>query len=74
MLGRIRVGAGGEPDVVGVIGATGIDLGAVDDPFVAVLDRRGLERGQIGAGIRLGVANGKMALATLQVFTLYVVP
>jgi hypothetical protein len=49
VLGGVGIGAGGQPDVVGVAGEGGEDLLAVDHPLVAVLDRLGGERGQVGA-------------------------
>ena len=53
---------GGQPDVVGVAGQRREDLLAVDDPLVAVLDGGGLQRGQVGAGRGLGVADGGVQL------------
>lgn len=58
MLGSFRVGADGQPDKVRMTGPGGVDLVAVNDPLVAVEDRLRPERGQVGAGSRLGVADG----------------
>jgi hypothetical protein len=63
VLGRIGVGAGGQPDVVGVAGQRRVDLLAVDDPLVAVLDGGGAQRRQVGPGRGLGVADRRMQLA-----------
>ena len=48
-LAHVGIGAGGQPDVVGVAGQAGEDLGAVDDVLVAVAHRPGGQRGQVGA-------------------------
>jgi hypothetical protein len=63
MPGRIGVGAAGQPLVAAVLGAGVPDLGAVDHPRVAVQRRRGAERRQVAARIRLGVADGELDLA-----------
>ena len=63
MLGRVGVGAGGQPDVVGLVGAAGEDLVPVDGPFVPVQHGPGAQRGQVGAGTGLGVADGEVDLA-----------
>ena len=36
VLGRFGVGATGQPDVVRLVGTRGVDLVAVDDPFIAI--------------------------------------
>ena len=56
MLRRIGVGADEREDPVGAVGVGRIDLLAVDEPLVAVADRARLQRGEVGAGARLGVA------------------
>ena len=61
--GGVGVGSGGQPDVVGGGGEGGEDLLAVHDVLVAVPDRSGLERGQVGARAGLGVADGEVELA-----------
>ena len=53
VLGHVGVGPGQQEDVVGVLGLGGPDLLAVDDPLVSVELGPRLERGQVGAGIRL---------------------
>ena len=63
VLGGVGVGAGEEVDVVGVVGAGGPDLLAVDDEVVAVLLGAGLERGEVGSGVGLGEALTPAALA-----------
>src|SRR5262249_15245150 len=63
VLLRVRVGAGGEPDVVGVLRLAGEQLAAVDDPLVAVAHRAGTQRRQVGAGAGLGVADGEVHVA-----------
>ena len=50
----------GQPEVVGVVTAGGPDLLAVDDVLVTVTDRAGAQRGQVGARLRLGVADGEV--------------
>src|SRR6185312_13243037 len=54
--GRIRVGAGEQEAVVGVVAAGGPHLLAVDHPLVAVEYGRRLQRGQVGAAVRLAEA------------------
>ena len=63
MLGHLGVGAGGQPDVVGVAGQRGVDLLPVDDVLVAVADGPGLQRGQVGARLGLGVADAEVDVA-----------
>ena len=63
MLGRVRIGAAGQPDVVGVVGARGPHLLTVHDELVAVTDRGGSQRREVGAGIGFGVADGEMNVA-----------
>ena len=63
MLGHVGIGAHGQPDVVGLVGAAGEDLGPVDDVLVAVAHGPGAQRGQVGAGFGLGVADGEVQLA-----------
>ena len=55
--------ARGQPDVVGVGGAAGEHLLAVDDVVVAVADRGGAQRRQVAAGLRLGVSDGELDAA-----------
>src|SRR5262249_12030025 len=57
------IGAGGEPDVVGVLRLAGEELAAVDHPVVAVAHRPGAERGEIGACSWLGVPDREVHLA-----------
>ena len=57
MFGRLRIGAACEPHVVGGVGTGGEDLVAVDHELFAVEDGAGLERGEVGAGLGLGVAD-----------------
>ena len=63
VLGDVRVGAGGQPDVVGVAGEAGEDLRAVDHVLVAVTHGSGGERGQVGTRVRLRVADAEVDLA-----------
>ena len=63
VLHGFRIGAAGQPDVVGVVGAGGEDLLAVDDVLVALADGGGAQRCQVGAGLRLGVADREVHLA-----------
>jgi hypothetical protein len=60
---RFPVGAAGEPDVVGVVRTGGEGLLPVDDVGVAVPDRAGPQRREVGAGRRLGVPDGEVELA-----------
>lgn len=62
MAGVRGSGAGGEPDVVGVVTAGGEDLLAVDHILVAVTDSGGAQRREIGAGFGLGVTDGEVDL------------
>ena len=59
VLTCLGIGPTGQPDVVGLVGPTGVDLGSVDHPFVAVADGLGPQRGQIGARRRFRVADGE---------------
>src|SRR5690606_21941623 len=52
-----RTGARGQPDEVGLVAATGEDLAALDDVVVAVSDGFRGEGGEVGARVRLGVAD-----------------
>ena len=63
VLRRVRIGAGREPDVVGVRREGREDLLAVDDPLVAVLHGSGAQRGQVGAGAGFGVTDREVQLA-----------
>jgi hypothetical protein len=56
VLRRVRVGAGEQEAVVGVVAAGGPHLLAVDDPLVAVEHGLGLERGEVGAAVGLAEA------------------
>ena len=56
MLGGVGVGAGDEHAPLRELGEGRPDLLPGDDPFVAVLDRAGLQRGEVGARLRLGEA------------------
>ena len=59
VLGHVGIGPGGQPDVVGVAGQAGEDLGAVDDVLVAVAHGPGGQRGEVGARVGLGVADAE---------------
>ncbi len=63
MLGGVGIGAHRQPDVVGHVGATREDLGAVHDVLVTVTHRPGLQRSQVGARLGLGVADGEVDLS-----------
>ena len=63
VLGGVGVGAHREPAVVGVRGERGPHLLAVDDVLVTVANGPGLQRGQVGAGLRLGVADAEVQVA-----------
>ena len=63
VLGGLGIGADGQPDVVGVAGQAGEDLRPVDDVLVAVAHGPGGQRGQVGAGVGLGVADAEVDLA-----------
>ena len=56
VLGGVGVGAGDEHAPLRELGEGRPDLLPGDDPFVAVLDRAGLQRGEVGAGLGLGEA------------------
>ena len=56
VLRRLGVGAGEHEAPVGGVGFAGPDLLAVDDPLVAVEGGPGGQRGEVGAGVGLGVA------------------
>src|SRR6202011_206028 len=62
VLDGIRIGATSQPDVIGVVSAGGEDLLTVDDVLVAVANRGGAQRRQVGARLRLGVADREMQL------------
>ena len=55
MLGDLRVGAREQQAPVGDLAAARPDLLAVDDEVVALVHGGGLERGQVAAGVGLGV-------------------
>src|SRR5262245_15510306 len=59
---RVGVRARREPDVVGLVGAAGEDLGPVHDVVVALAQGRGLERRQVGPGLGLAVADREVDL------------
>lgn len=63
LLLDIRVGADREPDVVGVGGAAGEHLLAVDHVLVTVADGGGADRREIAAGSRFGIADGELDAA-----------
>ena len=52
----VLVGADEAEDPVGLVGIAGPDLLAVDDEIVAVIDGRGGEAGEVGAGVGLRIA------------------
>ena len=56
VLRRVRVGARHEEAPVRLVRVGRPDLGAVEHVVVAVLDRSHLQRGEVGAGVGLGVA------------------
>ncbi len=60
---RLLVGAARQPHVVGVLDEAGPHLLAVDDVLVAVADRSGAQRREVGARLGLGVADGEVDLA-----------
>ena len=62
VLGCIGVGAGRQPDVIGVLDRTGEDLLAVDHVLVSVAHGPGLKGGQVGARRGLCVADGEVDL------------
>jgi len=53
---RVGLGAHEHEHHVGVMGRAGPDLLAVDEEVVALLAGAGLQRGEVGAGARLGIA------------------
>ena len=53
-FGCVRIGAGEQEAVVGVMALRGPHLLAVDDPLVAVEHRGGLQAGEVGTRVRLG--------------------
>ena len=63
MLRDLGVGAAGQPDVVGLVGTAREDLGPVDDVLLTVAHGPRAQRGEIGAGPGLGVADGEVQLA-----------
>ena len=63
VLGGLGVGPRGQPDVVGVAGQRGVDLLAVDHVLVTVADGPGLQRGEVGARLGLGVADAEVDVA-----------
>ena len=63
VLSGFRVGPARQPDVVGVVAAGRPDLLAIDDVLVTMADCRGPQRGKVGAGLRLRVADGEVHLA-----------
>ncbi|MGY4600137.1 hypothetical protein ACVWXL_007883 [Bradyrhizobium sp. GM22.5] len=56
MLLRGGIGANEAEDPVGVVGIGGPDLRPRNDEIIAVALGAGLQRGEIGAGVRLGIA------------------
>ena len=56
MLGGVGIGAGDQHAPLRVLGEGRPDLLPADHPFVAVLDRARLQRGEVGAGLGLGEA------------------
>src|SRR5262245_23724024 len=60
VLLRLGVGADGEPAVVGAAGEAREHLLAVDDVLVAVAHGPGRQRGEVGAGARLRVADAEV--------------
>ena len=63
MLGGARVGAHGEPDVVGVAGEAREDLLSVDHVRVALAHGAGRERREIGAGSGLRIPDAEVERA-----------
>src|ERR671920_2117596 len=63
VLRRLGVGPHREEHVVGVVGAAGEDLAAVDDVLLAVAHGLRAQRGEVGAGLGLGVADREDELA-----------
>ena len=62
MLLGFRIGAARQPHVIGVLDQAGPHLLPVDDVIVTVTDRRRAQRGQVGAGLGLGVADREVEL------------
>ena len=56
LLLGVRIGAHQREDPVGLVGVGGPDLGARHHEVIAVALGLGLERGEVGAGVGLGVA------------------
>ena len=63
VLGGVGIGAHRQPHVVRHVGAAGEDLGPVHHVLVTVAHGPRLQRGQVGAGFGLGVADGEVDLA-----------
>ena len=63
VLGQIGIGAHGEPDVGGDVGERGPDLLAVDHPLVPHAHRARAQRGEVGARVRLAVADRERVFA-----------
>ena len=63
VLVRTRVGAAGEPDVIGAVRTAGEDLGSVHHEEVALAHGPRLERGEVGARAGFGVADREVDLA-----------
>ncbi len=59
VLGELGIGPGQQEHVGGFVGQGGEHLLAVDHPFVAVAHRTRLGRGDVGAGVGLGVPEGE---------------
>ncbi len=59
----LGIGAHRQPYVVGVLDQAGPHLLAVDQVFLAVADRRGAQRSQVGSGARLRVADREVNIA-----------
>src|SRR5262249_18758700 len=57
MASAIWIGAYAEPLVGGALSPTVPDLGAVDDPFLAVARGTSTQVSQVGSGFRLGIAD-----------------
>ena len=57
-----RVGTAGQPDVVGVMATGSEDLLPVDDVLVALANRGGAQRCQVGACLWFGVADREVHL------------
>ena len=61
----VRIRPHREPDVIRFVAAGRPQLLSVDDPVVAVADGARAERGEVGAGFRLAVAQRKGSLAAV---------